>query len=380
MRAVPASPAATSRHRLQPKPPPVSLARGEGEQLIWGEGQALPRTPGLPRRGRFPIDTSPFQPADRGRRPFRSGQHSRPAKRGQRVGLGAEASAARLPLVMLFGRRHPGQPHDGRAVGEAADRVRPPSHRLVHALQRGGAPDLAPVLGGKGEKVRSVGLGLVEQRREARVLRAKAGGDPPPLSVRRDRGGLGEDGADRGGDHPRTPFDTSARALHANWMTKPTPARSSRSSVTRGSRASRSSPRTTIGSSARVVVPVSRSSAPCRVAIAVTSGREVGGTRPTAMAVGRVRFRPVERGRSAGPADERHHVRLPRARAAAARRQPYAASFRAGSAAAAGGAGVWCGGNPAPATSSFVRRCHIARSDGRSAGQVIPSWLMMSWR
>ena len=28
-----------------------------------GEGQALPRTPGLPRRGRFPIDPSPCQMA-----------------------------------------------------------------------------------------------------------------------------------------------------------------------------------------------------------------------------------------------------------------------------------------------------------------------------
>ena len=55
VRAVPARPAATSRHRLQPKPPPVRWRRERGSNGP-GEGQALPRTSGLPRRGGFSMD------------------------------------------------------------------------------------------------------------------------------------------------------------------------------------------------------------------------------------------------------------------------------------------------------------------------------------
>ena len=47
-----------------PSPPsPLSRGGGRGGEAELGEGQALPQTPGLPRRGRIPTDTSPCQAA-----------------------------------------------------------------------------------------------------------------------------------------------------------------------------------------------------------------------------------------------------------------------------------------------------------------------------
>ena len=43
-----------------PSPPsPSPIAMGEGEKTDPGEGQALPRTPGLPLRGGFRTETLP---------------------------------------------------------------------------------------------------------------------------------------------------------------------------------------------------------------------------------------------------------------------------------------------------------------------------------
>ena len=77
--------------RDRPHPPaPSPLARGEGETLIWGEPSS-PQDPGLPLRGRFPIDTYPCQPAH-----------------GE-GGLGGEGVAAR-PTAMSRYRLQPKSP------------------------------------------------------------------------------------------------------------------------------------------------------------------------------------------------------------------------------------------------------------------------------
>ena len=45
-----------------PSPPsPLSPCAGRGGETDPGEGQALPRTPGLPLRDRFPMNPCPYQ-------------------------------------------------------------------------------------------------------------------------------------------------------------------------------------------------------------------------------------------------------------------------------------------------------------------------------
>ena len=62
----PAPPNCRSAAASQWRPPPVSRGGGRGGETGSGEGQALPRTPGLPRRGGFPAELSPIPPGGRG--------------------------------------------------------------------------------------------------------------------------------------------------------------------------------------------------------------------------------------------------------------------------------------------------------------------------
>ena len=100
---------------------PLSGGGGRGGEVCSGEGQALPRTPGLPRRGRFRTETSPAGNACEGR------------------GLGPPTTHPALPLSGSF----PNTCHCQSATSEEAlsvQRIRfpRPAHPGRRARQPGG--------------------------------------------------------------------------------------------------------------------------------------------------------------------------------------------------------------------------------------------------
>ena len=62
VRVVPSGPAARCGCHFRSDTSPVNPCEGRGEESASGEGLALPRTPGLPLRGRFPMNPCPCQP------------------------------------------------------------------------------------------------------------------------------------------------------------------------------------------------------------------------------------------------------------------------------------------------------------------------------
>ena len=86
-------------------PPPVSRGGGRGGETGSGEGQALPRTPGLPRRGGFPAELSPMPPGGRGAPASR--QEPPPVRRdgiGEAAGSGEGLAVPRTPVLPRRGR------------------------------------------------------------------------------------------------------------------------------------------------------------------------------------------------------------------------------------------------------------------------------------
>ena len=122
-------------------PPLVSHGDGRGGATDSGEGLALPRTPGLPRRGRFPIETCPCQP-------FRWERGEKPAPGRAKPPRPRVAAARRLPnpgapvsgceergrTVPAAARSRPGGrlPGSGRAPGTGTGAAsRPPPSRVA---------------------------------------------------------------------------------------------------------------------------------------------------------------------------------------------------------------------------------------------------------
>ena len=119
-----------------PSPPsPLSHGDGRGGATDLGEGQALPRTPGLPLRGRFPMDTSPCQHG-RGRRGVRAVPAGPAARRRCRF------PTATFPCQMAGGK---GGPIRGRAKPSPAS----PGRRRAAASQ---SPPCQPPTARPGER------------------------------------------------------------------------------------------------------------------------------------------------------------------------------------------------------------------------------------
>ena len=95
-----------------------------------------------------------------------------------------------------------GQPQHRGVVGEDAHHVGPPLHLLVEPFQRVGAPQLAPVGDREGGEGGQVLAGISQHGGDLGELGLKHGRDLVQLLGDLGAGGLGEDGADGGGDHP----------------------------------------------------------------------------------------------------------------------------------------------------------------------------------
>src|SRR4029450_4800659 len=111
------------------------------------------------------------------------------------------AAVAYLPFVVDLGEDGAGQAEEGGRVGEHADHVGTSFDFLVDPLERVGGPDLLPVRGGEGSEGGDVVAGVAQHRLDLGELAAEHAGDDLELGADAGLVGLGEDGADRGGDH-----------------------------------------------------------------------------------------------------------------------------------------------------------------------------------
>ncbi len=118
-------------------------------------------------------------------------------------GFGQVAAVAGLPLVVCLDQHRAGEAEQCRLVGEDADHVGPALDLLVQPLQRVGAPQLLPVgwrevgeLGDVGLASSSIAATVGNLGPSSRATSSTWVGIAGPV-------GLGEDGADRGGDHLR---------------------------------------------------------------------------------------------------------------------------------------------------------------------------------
>jgi len=115
-------------------------------------------------------------------------------------GLGEEAPALQLPFLLLLQQLAAHQPRDRGVVGEDADHVGAPFDLLVQALERVGAPDLAPVLLGEVQERQHVVAGGLHHRHGAGELLAQHLGDPLPVGAHL-IGGLDHEHRFHGGGH-----------------------------------------------------------------------------------------------------------------------------------------------------------------------------------
>lgn len=76
-------------------------------------------------------------------------------------GFGGEVAAAHLPFVVLFGQDRPDQAKDGGSVGEDAHDIGAAFDLAIQAFERIIAPELTPVLSGKGQRGSHLLLGIV---------------------------------------------------------------------------------------------------------------------------------------------------------------------------------------------------------------------------
>jgi hypothetical protein len=102
---------------------------------------------------------------------------------------------------MGFDQDGAGEPQQGLGVREDADDVGAAFDFLVQPFERVGAPDLLPVPGGEAGEGQQVLGGVVEHGLDLGQLPAEHAGDDVELLADVLLIGLGEDGADCGGDH-----------------------------------------------------------------------------------------------------------------------------------------------------------------------------------
>jgi hypothetical protein len=98
-------------------------------------------------------------------------------------GLGEEAAALELPFLLLLQQLAAHQPGDRAVVGEDADDVGASLDLLVQALQRVGAPDLAPVLLREVQERQHVVTGGLHDRQASGELLAQHLGNPLPVGA-----------------------------------------------------------------------------------------------------------------------------------------------------------------------------------------------------
>jgi len=98
-------------------------------------------------------------------------------------GLGEEAPALKLPFLLLLEQLAAHQPHDRWIIGEDANHVGTAFDLLVEALERFGAPHLAPVLLREVQERQHVVTGGLHHRHGARGLHAQHLDDPLPVGA-----------------------------------------------------------------------------------------------------------------------------------------------------------------------------------------------------
>ena len=98
-------------------------------------------------------------------------------------GLGEEAAALQVPFLLLLQQLASHQPCDRGVVGEDADHVGAALDLLVEALERVGAPDLAPVLLGEVQERQHIVTGGLHHRHGGWELLAQHRGDPLPVGA-----------------------------------------------------------------------------------------------------------------------------------------------------------------------------------------------------
>ena len=111
------------------------------------------------------------------------------------------AFGADLPLVVGLDQDRAGQAEQRGGVGEDPDDVGAAFDFLVEPLERVGRPDLLPVRHREPGEGEQVVVGLAEHLLDLGQLLAEHRGDDLELLGDVLGVGLGEDGADRGGDH-----------------------------------------------------------------------------------------------------------------------------------------------------------------------------------
>ena len=116
-------------------------------------------------------------------------------------GVGGHVAAGDCPLVVLFGEDGADETDDRFAVGDDPDHVGAPAEFFVEAFLGVVRPDLATVLFGERGERQDVGCCVGEVVGGVTELLLELCDYPGVLGPGRRRVGLGEDGADQGGDH-----------------------------------------------------------------------------------------------------------------------------------------------------------------------------------